>query len=70
VERQIGIIGESVNKFDKLFPDSTLKNAKIIVGFRNRLIHAYEAVDPSIIWAIVKNHIPPLKAEVYIKINE
>ena len=49
VERQLGIIGEVVNKYDKLFPDSTLDNARKIVGFRNRLIHAYDAVDPSMI---------------------
>ena len=41
VERQLGIIGEAVNKFDKLFPDLPLNNAKKIVGFRNRLIHTY-----------------------------
>lgn len=33
VERQLGIIGEAVNKFDKLFPDLTLdqcqKNSRI-----------------------------------------
>ena len=70
VERQLGIIGEAVNKFDKLFPDSTLENARKIVGFRNRLIHAYDAVDSSMIWAIVRKHLNPLKAEVEEKLNE
>jgi len=64
VERQLGIIGEAVNKFDKLFPESTLENARRIVGFRNRLIHSYDAVDSSMIWAIIKRHLDPLKAEV------
>lgn len=54
----------AVNKFDLLFPDSSLANAKKIVGFRNRLIHAYDAVDSSMVWAIVKRHIIPLKQEV------
>jgi uncharacterized protein with HEPN domain len=57
VERQLGIIGEAVSKFEKLFPDTPLSNARKIAGFRNRLIHAYDAVDPSIVWAILKNHI-------------
>jgi len=70
VERQLGIIGEAVNKFDKLFPDSTLENARKIVGFRNRLIHAYDAVDSSMIWAIVRKHVKPLKAEVEKKLNK
>lgn len=64
VERQLGIIGEAVNKFDKLLPDLTLENARKIVGFRNRLIHTYDAVDSSMIWAIVKNHLGPLKNEI------
>jgi len=70
VERQLGIIGEAVNKFDKLNPESTLENAKRIVGFRNRLIHAYDAVDPSMIWAIIKNHLRPLKSEVIEKLKD
>ena len=64
VGRQLGIIGEAVNKFDKLFPEITLENARRIVGFRNRLIHSYDAVDSSMIWAIIKRHLDPLKAEV------
>lgn len=59
VERQLGIIGEAVNQFDKLFPELTLENARKIVGFRNRLIHNYDAVDSSMIWAIVKKHLSP-----------
>lgn len=69
VERQLGIIGEAVNKFDKLFPDFTLENARKIVGFRNRLIHTYDAVDSSMIWAIIKKYLEPLKAEVLRKLN-
>jgi uncharacterized protein with HEPN domain len=69
VERQLGIIGEAVNKFEKLFADSALINAKKIVGFRNRLIHAYDTVDPSIVWAIIKNHLDPLKKEIIEKQN-
>jgi uncharacterized protein with HEPN domain len=67
VERQLGIIGEAVNKFEKLFPELQLSNARKIVGFRNRLIHAYDAVDPSMIWAIIKIYLGPLKEEVYSK---
>jgi uncharacterized protein with HEPN domain len=69
IERQLGIIGEAINKFEKKFPDSTLINARKIVGFRNRLIHAYDAVDPSIIWAIIKKHLEPLKKEITEKLN-
>ena len=69
VERQLGIIGEAVNKFDKI-SDYNIENAKQIVGFRNRIIHAYDALDSSMIWVIVKKHLPPLKEEVSVKIKE
>lgn len=69
VERQLAIIGEAVNKYDKLFPDQLINNASRIVGFRNRLIHAYDAIDSSIVWAILKKHISPLKDEVTSKLR-
>jgi uncharacterized protein with HEPN domain len=64
VERQLGIIGEAINKFEKLFPEIILDNARKIVGLRNRLIHSYDSIDSSIIWAIIKNHLIPLKLQV------
>jgi uncharacterized protein with HEPN domain len=65
VERQLGIIGEAVNKFDTLHPELSLDNTRKIVGFRNRLIHAYDAVDSTMVWVIVKKHLPLLKEEVH-----
>ncbi|MCL4482499.1 MAG: DUF86 domain-containing protein [Bacteroidetes bacterium] len=69
VERQLGIIGEAVNKFDKSQPELPLEHARKIVGFRNRLIHSYDTVDPSMIWAILKRHLLPLKDEVIEKLK-
>lgn len=70
VERQLGIIGEAVNKFDSLHPELSLENSRKIVGFRNRLIHAYDAVDTSMVWAIIKRHLAPLKEEVVQRIQQ
>ena len=64
VERQLGIIGEAVNKFEQLFPDKALESARQIVGLRNRLIHAYDSIDNSIIWAIIKKYLSVLKKDV------
>jgi len=69
VERQLGIIGEAINKYDRLFPGQALKNARKIVGFRNRLIHSYDTIDPAIIWTIIKNHLNPIKKEITNKIS-
>jgi len=70
VERQLGIIGEAINKFEKINPKSNIDNARKIVGLRNRLIHTYDSIDPSMIWAIIKNHLSPLNTEVSKLINE
>ena len=64
VERQLGIIGEAVNKFESIHPEFAIENSRKIVGFRNRIIHAYDSIDQTMIWAILKNHIPNLKEEL------
>jgi len=69
VERQLGIIGEAVSRYDKLFSNATLEHAKNIIGFRNRLIHAYDSVDSAMIWAIVKRHLKPLQQEAEEKLK-
>lgn len=63
VERQLGIIGEAVNKFNSLGMSQSIQNASKIVSVRNRIIHAYDAIDNSIIWTIVKRYLPGLKEE-------
>jgi uncharacterized protein with HEPN domain len=70
VERQLSIIGEAVNKFTKEEPSRSLHHATRITGFRNRLIHAYDAIDPAIVWAIINKHLDPLKTEVLKKLEE
>lgn len=69
VERQLGIIGEAVNKYDKLNQNDPLKNTIQIVGLRNRIIHAYDSLDDTIIWAIIHKHLPELKKEVKQKLG-
>ncbi len=69
VERQLGIIGEAVNKFDLLYPSDSLENARKIVRLRNRIIHSYDAIDAAMIWAILKKHLHPLKEEVNLRLN-
>jgi len=64
VERQLGIIGEAVNKLNILFPDLNIDHSKKIIGFRNRLIHSYDAVDSTIIWTIINKYLPLLKKDV------
>ena len=69
VEREIQIIGEAVVRIQKVDPDLILNNARQIIATRNRIVHAYDAVNNSIIWGIVVNHLPALRAEVEALLN-
>lgn len=69
VERQLGIIGEAANKYDKLNPNEPLTNISQIIGLRNRIIHAYDSINDAVIWAIINNHLPNLKVEIIQKLD-
>ncbi|AHY47157.1 hypothetical protein RradSPS_1874 [Rubrobacter radiotolerans] len=62
VERELSIVGEAVSQAARRFPEMEqyIGDVRQIVGFRNRIIHAYADVDPAIIWGIVRNEVPPL----------
>ncbi len=64
VERQLVIIGEALNHFRKLELQINIEKDKQIIDFRNRLVHAYDSLDNSIIWAINKLHLKPLQKEI------
>jgi uncharacterized protein with HEPN domain len=48
VERQLGIIGEAVNKYRNEDNVPELTHSRTIVQFRNRLVHSYDSIDDSI----------------------
>ena len=64
VERRLAIIGEAVNEYRREPGSPELADARKIVELRNRLVHAYDSAEQSIIWSIVKRHLPTLRAEV------
>jgi len=45
-------------------PDVKVSSAKNIIGLRNIIVHAYDAVDDEMIWAIIQKDIPVLKKQV------
>ncbi len=69
VEREIEIIGEAVGRILKIETEFTLSNARDIINTRNYVIHGYDKVDDVIIWAIVIKHLPLLKEEIEIKLQ-
>lgn len=64
IERNVGIIGEAVNKIIKDNPEIEISNARAIIATRNRVIHDYAAVTDDVMWKIVINDLPKLKTEV------
>lgn len=63
VERNIEIIGEAVNKLLAIKPDIAITNARRIVDARNKIIHGYDEIENTQIWAIIINHLPILHSE-------
>jgi uncharacterized protein with HEPN domain len=64
VERELEIIGEAVNNLLKIDPQFPIPYAKLIIDLRNKIIHAYDNVNDTIIWKIIMIDIPVLKQEV------
>ena len=64
IERELEIIGEATNKLLKINPDISISAGRKIVNLRNRVIHAYDDVDETIIWKVVMKDVPILISEV------
>jgi len=64
VERELEIIGEATNRILKIDGSIAISNARRIVDLRNRVIHAYDAVDDVIVWSVVVKSLPGLKQEI------
>jgi len=64
IERNIEIIGEAMSRILKHNPEILISNSRKIVDARNKIIHGYDEVSDDVIWGIVVNHLPALRAEV------
>lgn len=70
VERELGIIGEAMNKILKIKPTIKISYARIIVDLRNKVIHSYDSVNNTIIWKVIMKDIPMLKEEATKLLDE
>lgn len=70
VERNIEIMGETMNKALKIKSDLPITAARKVVDTRNYVIHAYDSLKPDLLWAIVINHMPLLKIEIEALLRE
>jgi uncharacterized protein with HEPN domain len=65
VERNIEIIGEAVSRITNYKSSQIeIKNARQIIGTRNRIAHEYDNISDEVIWTIVVRELPKLKEEI------
>jgi uncharacterized protein with HEPN domain len=64
IEREFEIIGEALNRIEKLDPTINISSKKQIISMRNRVIHGYDKIDNEIVWGIIVKHLPVLKTEI------
>ena len=64
VEREFEIIGEAMNRINKIDPDLLIASMHHIISLRNRVIHGYDKIDDEIIWGIIIRHLPILKLDI------
>ena len=64
IERDLEIIGEAVRKIIEIEPNVSISSAKNIIGLRNLISHAYDSVEPELLWGIIQHNIPQLSIEI------
>jgi uncharacterized protein with HEPN domain len=66
IERKFEIIGEAINRLQKIDPvlAATIPQHRQIISFRNILIHGYDIIDDQVVWDIVQKDLQPLVQEV------
>jgi len=71
VLHNLQLIGESTKRLSMARKDSHPQvDWRGIAGFRNFLVHDYMSVDLAVVWQIVKEDLPSLKAAVIDMLNE
>ncbi len=64
VERDLEIIGEAIRKMNEINPNIQITASKNIIGLRNIISHAYDSVEPEMLWGIIQKNIPVLADEI------
>jgi uncharacterized protein with HEPN domain len=66
VERQLTILGEAVVQLSRLTPElaERIPEQGSIIAFRNLLIHGYATVVEELVWGMLEEDLPALRARV------
>ena len=66
IERDLEIVGEALKKIKQIIPNIPISSSKNIIGLRNLISHAYDSIEPALIWGIIQKDIPVLKKEIFL----
>ncbi len=69
VERELQIIGEAINKIEKITPSIPITDIRKIKATRNIIVHDYEGINYQLLWTIIQSHIEILKKETKELLN-
>ncbi|MCE9619575.1 MAG: DUF86 domain-containing protein [Planctomycetes bacterium] len=66
VERQCMIVGEALGRLRKFHPELSegIHHADELVDFRNMLAHAYDRVDPRLVYSLAHLHLQKLHGQL------
>ena len=65
VVKNIEIIGEAANMLTPQFQQTNSETPwKMVKGTRNYIVHEYFQIDDIVVWDVVKNNLPELRAQV------
>ena len=70
IERDLEILGEAIKNITEISPSIQISSIKNIIGLRNIITHAYDSVEPEVIWAIIQKDIPKLSNEISLLRNK
>jgi uncharacterized protein with HEPN domain len=64
IEREFIIIGEALKNALAMEPTLPITKGRLIVDFRNLLVHQYSVVDDDYVWGLIQRDLSRLLAEV------
>jgi uncharacterized protein with HEPN domain len=64
-------LGEALTVAVREDPDleRRIPDARAAIGLRNRIVHGYDTVDDALIWRVVQDHVPAIKAQIEAALN-
>ena len=66
VERLLEIVGEALNQAIRDDPElvTTIPEARVVIGMRNRIIHGYDEIRDDVVWDAARTGVPQLLAQI------